>query len=185
MEEIGARIRSLRKQRGLSLEKLAEKCGVASSALSRIENGKGGGTYRTHQRITEALGIPIVDLYRGLEEPEQEAVLTPAQPKDAERFTYDEKASAVLLTTQVSSKNMLPQMIILQPGGKTALEEHRKGTERWVFCLEGEVNATVGDESYRITKGDTLYLKASLPHRLMNAAPSVAKVISVTSPVVL
>ena len=183
--QLGTRIRALRKERGLSLEQLAQKSGVALGSLSRIENGKGGGTYRTHQRITEALGIPIVELYRGLEEPEEAAVLTPSEPKEAERFTYDEKASAVLLTTHVSSKNMLPQMIILQPEGKTAKEEYRKGIERWLFCLEGEITATVGDQSFRMAKGETLYLKASLPHQIVNAKPSVAKVISVTSPVAL
>lgn len=183
--EIGSRIRALRKERKLSLEQLAKRSGVALATLSRMENDKGGGTFRTHQKIAEALGIPIVELYRGLEEPEPEAVLRPARGEEPETFTYNEKASAVLLTSQVSAKQMLPQLIVLQPNGKTALEQCRRGTERWLFGLEGTVEATVGPKSYRIKRGDTLYFKASLPHQIVNAAPSVAKVISVTTPVSL
>ena len=182
--ELGKRIRSLRKERGLSLEQVSARAKVALATLSRIENGKGGGTFRTHQRIAEAFDIPITDLYKGLQQPEQEATLI-EPTEEAETFTYDEKASAILLTTQVSSKHMLPQLIVLQPGGITSLEQYRKGTERWLFGMEGTVDVTVGSKSYRIMPGGTLYFRASLPHQFSNSLESVAKAISVTSPVAL
>ncbi len=183
--ELGARIRALRKEHGLSLEQLAAKSGVALATLSRIENGKGSGTFRTHQRIAEALGLAITELYRDFQEPDEEAVLIDPESEEAETFTYDEKASAVLLTAQVSRKQMLPQLIVLQPGGRTALEQYRKGSERWILGLEGAVDVTVGTKSYRVAKGSTLYFKASLAHQFHNADNSVAKIISVTSPAVL
>ena len=184
--EFGPRLRSLRKERHFSLEQLAAKSGVALATLSRIENGKGSGTFRTHQRIAEALDIPITELYRNLQEPEQEAVLIEPGSDEAESFSYDEKATAILLTRQVSKKQMLPQLIIIQPDGRTALEQYHKGTERWIFALEGAVEITVGSGKFRLTKGGTLYFKASAPHQFSNLDPSVgAKLISVTSPTVL
>lgn len=183
--ELGERLRFLRKERGLSLEQLASKSGVALATLSRIENGKGSGTFRTHQRISDALGLSLPELYRGLETQEQEALLLEPDREEAEIFNYDEKASAILLAREVSRKQMLPQMIVLQPGGRTALEQYRKGTERWLFGLDGILEVSVGNKTYRLTPGGTLYLKASLPHQLMNVEHSAAKVISVTSPAVL
>jgi len=171
---------------------------VALSALSRLENGKGGATFRTLEKIIEALGITMAELYRGLEAPAQDAVVITPGTKEAETFTYDAKASAILLATQLVGKTMLPQLVVLQPGGKTALEQHRKGTQRWLFGLEGTVDVQVGEKTYRITKGGAVYLDAAVPHRIRNAHAlsarqarlpagrqgSVAKVISVTSPVV-
>ena len=183
--EFGTRIRTLRKERGLSLEQLAAKSTVALATLSRIENGKGSGTFRTHQKIAEALDVPITELYRNLQESEQEAVLIEPESEEAESFSYDEKASAILLTRQVSRKQMLPQLIVLRPGGKTALEQYRKGTERWIFGLEGAVEITVGSRKFRMTQGGTLYFKASLPHQFSNLDTSEVKLISVTSPTVL
>ena len=183
--EFGKKIRALRKEHGLSLEQLAAKSGVALATLSRIENSKGEGTFRTHQRIAEAFGIQLTEMYKGLQEPEQEAIFIEPEEENEEVFTYDEKASAILLTKQVSHKQMLPQMIVLQPGGKTTLEQYRKGTERWLFGLEGTTEVTVNKKSYRLSKGGTLYFKASLPHQLQNNSPAMGKVISVTSPVVL
>lgn len=183
--ELGARIRALRKERSLSLERLAQKSEVAVGSLSRIENGKGGGNSRTIEKVAEALKVSVAELYRGLEAPPQVAALLTPEPSGAQSYTYDEKAAAILLTTQVSRKNMLPQMIVLQPEGKTSKEQYPKGTERWVFGLEGEVVATVGDETHRLSKGSTLYVDASVPHQFANADRRVAKLISVTNPVVL
>lgn len=184
--DLGTRIRSLRKDLGFTLEQLAQKSGVALATLSRLENGKGQGTFRTHQRISEAFGLPLTELYRGLRgEPEQEAHLLEPGAEEAESFTYDDKASAILLARQVSRRQMLPQMILLEPGGKTSLEQYAPGTERWLFGLEGTVEAAVGEKAYRIDQGGTLYFRASLPHRLENKEGTTARVISVTSPAAL
>ena len=181
--ELGSRLRALRKERGLSLEQLAGKSGVALATLSRIENGKGSGTFRTHQRISDALRLPLPELYRDLRQQDPEAILMDTRHEEVETFIYDEKASAIFLAKQVSGRQMLPQMITLRPGGKTALEQYSAGIERWIFSLEGTVDVTVGTKSYRLTTSGTLYFKASLAHRFENQEQTAAKIISVTSPV--
>ena len=183
--QIGQRIRGLRKGKKLSLEEISKRSGVALATLSRLENGKGTGTFRTHQRIAEALGVPLPELYEGLEESSPEAVLIGPEVEEPETFTYDEKASAILLTAQLSTKRMMPQLIVLQPGGKTAVEEYPNGTERWLFGLEGNPKVKVGQKEYRLVKGATLYFRADRPHQLQNTERTPAKAISVMSPVVL
>ena len=184
--QLGEQIRALRKEQGLSLEQLAEKSGVAVATLSRLENNKHSGNFKTHQKIAEAMGLAVTDLYRGFDPPDQEAVLL-KQPglREAEAFTYNEKVSAVQLTQQISSKKMLPQLLVLQPGGKTALEQYHRGTERWVLGLEGEVEVKVGEQTFRVPKEGTLYFKASSPHHFFNPGKSVAKCVLVTTPVIL
>ena len=181
--ELGARIRSLRKERSLSLEEVSAKSGVALATLSRIENGKGSGTFRTHQRIADAFGLPLTELYRNLREQDREAHLLEAKSEEAETFTYDEKTSAILLAKQVSRKQMLPQMLILESGGKTTMEQYPPGTDRWIFGLEGSAEVTVGESAYRVSEGSTLYFRASLPHSFQNPGKQTAKLVSVTSPV--
>lgn len=182
---LGEKIRTIRKQRGLSLEQVSAKSGVALATLSRIENGKGSGTFRTHRKIAEAFGLPLTEFYRDLQSEEAEASVLATQSEEAESFTYDEKASAVFLARQLSGKQMLPQMIILQPGGRTALEEYLAGTERWLFGLEGTTRVQIGEKNYPLSSGESLYFKASLPHRFENTGGSEAKLISVTSPAIL
>lgn len=63
MTEIGNKIKELRKQRKLTLDKLAEMTGVAKATLSRIENGVVGGNIETVRKIAESLGVGLEDLY--------------------------------------------------------------------------------------------------------------------------
>ena len=55
--QIGRRIRTLRKQRGLSLEALALKCDMNAAFLGHIERGLRCPTIYTLERISIGLGI--------------------------------------------------------------------------------------------------------------------------------
>ena len=183
--DLGGRIRELRKEQKLSLEELAQRCGLALATLSRLENGHGVGNFRTHQKIAQALGVDVTQLYKGVEQGVAHTAVVRSESPETESFTYNEKASAVLLANQVSGRRFLPQLLRFEPGGRTAPEQYRPGTERWLFGLEGEVEVMVGKKSYRVTPGGTLYFKASLPHRFSNTRKSAARCIMVTSPVIL
>ncbi len=182
--DLGQKLRFLRKQAGLTLEELSKKSSLALGTLSRLENNKGGGTnLKTHQKLCEALGISLQELYA--EVPLQDADGKPILPgsADVETFVYDEKASAILLAKQVMQKNMLPQLLVLQPSGKTHTERTKPGCEKWVFVLEGMIDVQVGEQHHRLSRYGTLYFKASLLHQLTNPGKTTAKCISVTSPV--
>lgn len=60
---VGSRIRSLRKDRKLSLRDLAYKIGMEPSNLSVIENGKSNPQLLTYARISATLGVQLRDLF--------------------------------------------------------------------------------------------------------------------------
>jgi transcriptional regulator with XRE-family HTH domain len=62
---LGARIRSLRLERGLTLPQLAEKAEVSIGLLSQLENSDEGAanpSLQTLRKIATALGVTIADL---------------------------------------------------------------------------------------------------------------------------
>lgn len=182
---LGQQIRQYRKQCRLSLEQVSAKSGVALATLSRIENNKGSGTLRTHQRIADAFGLTLAELYKNLQPQREDVEIIRPQADEAESFTYDQKASAIFLARQISGKQMLPQLILLQPGGKTSMEQCPPRTERWVFGLEGTISVRVANREYPVGPGETIYFKASLTHQFHNDGHAPARLISVTSPAVL
>ena len=54
--------------------------------------------------------------------------------------------------------------------------------ERFVYILEGKIEANIGDNRYSLVKGDTLYFESSLPHYFRNTGIGEARLISVTTP---
>jgi transcriptional regulator with XRE-family HTH domain len=62
-QQIGSRIKELRKSRGLSQEKLSEKVGMSSKYLSSIERGYENPTLDTFIRLAAALDVDIFELF--------------------------------------------------------------------------------------------------------------------------
>lgn len=62
-EQVGNRIRALRKQRGLSQEKLALKAGIDRTYLAGIETGKRNATLLSLEKVAIALDISMRDFF--------------------------------------------------------------------------------------------------------------------------
>lgn len=56
------RIKELRKERGLTVEQLADLVGLSKSYVSEIENGKKQANQARIKKFAEAFGVPVFDL---------------------------------------------------------------------------------------------------------------------------
>ena len=63
-KQIGARIKQLRQQKGLSQEQFAEKLGIATRTLCGIEIGKNFFTADTLENILNTLEVTPQDLFK-------------------------------------------------------------------------------------------------------------------------
>jgi len=61
--QIGARIRVLRMERGLSVRKLAEVSKCSIQGICNVESGLSGGSMMTLQKIARALKVEVFDLF--------------------------------------------------------------------------------------------------------------------------
>jgi len=60
---LGARIKELRKRAGLSQDQLAEKVGIESKYLSRLEVGKRLPSFETLENIADSLQVEMKELF--------------------------------------------------------------------------------------------------------------------------
>jgi transcriptional regulator with XRE-family HTH domain len=63
---VGRRVRAARKEKGFTIEGLANEANIEYSQLSRIELGKINTTLTQIHNITSALGIKLSDLFNEL-----------------------------------------------------------------------------------------------------------------------
>ena len=56
-EQVGSKIRALRKKAGMTQADLARACGVDSTYISRLEHGDHSAKYPTLAKIARALGV--------------------------------------------------------------------------------------------------------------------------------
>lgn len=65
-DKVGCRIRVLRMAAGIPQSTLALMTGITKSYMSEIESGKKNLTLKSLERLSAALDVPIVELFRGL-----------------------------------------------------------------------------------------------------------------------
>lgn len=64
IDRISLKIKTLRKERKLTVQELAYRCDMERSNLSRLEAGRSNPTVKTLCIICNALGIPLCDLFK-------------------------------------------------------------------------------------------------------------------------
>lgn len=181
MMKIGSRIRMLRKAKKITLIELSKQTGIAQATLSRIETGSMVGTVESHRKIAEALGLALAELYAPLDRRYEEIAIS---KKEAPRKVAHQGRGyqTELLTNEVTKKKITPLLVTLAGNARTGPEHNERGVEKFVWVLDGEIEAQVEKESYSLKEGETLYFDASLPHRLANPKSKTAKLFIAVSP---
>lgn len=178
--QVGAAIHKLRKDRKMTLLELSKKSGVALATLSRMENGRMTGTLDSHIRIAEALGIRFTDLYKDLVTSKKQVELP--KKSAAEVSPHKKPYLFEILASKISNKKMMPCLFKIHKGGSTDTEETKTGIEKFIYIIDGRIDAHINDEKYSLNKGSTLYFDSSIPHHFKNTGNGEAVFISVTSP---
>ena len=165
-EDIGRRIRTLRKEKGFTLAQMAELCQCSSSLLSQIETGAVNPSFSTLKSISDALGISMASLF------ETSITLkdTPLSPIHAnERKTLSTGGGVSLQL--LSNGTAFPCEFIhtrLPAGASTGNVLYKHEGKECGLVLEGELVVETGGESYHMRRGDTITFDSSIPHRITN-----------------
>lgn len=181
---IGQKIKELREARRMTLTELSLKSTVQLATLSRMENLKMTGTLESHINIARALEVGLAELYSNITTDDKRIDQKDPRAK-TDIFLGSGKSSYEILTAKVLSKKMMPILLKIEPGGKTNLEQNPIGSEKFIFILDGKIEAHVENDTYSLSRHNTLYFDASLSHYFVNAGQSAARVICVGTPVVL
>ncbi|MFH1798793.1 MAG: XRE family transcriptional regulator [Candidatus Omnitrophota bacterium] len=176
--KIGQKIRELRKEKNVTLEGLSKKSNVALATLSRMENDKMRGTIKSHLSICKALGVSVSELYRELEDT-LKTVETTRKRGRTEHFVHSRKAVYELLVTETLSKKMMPLFMKITPGGETQKEINSPLVEKFVYVVNGSLEAFVGEKNYTLQAEDSLYFDASLPHNFKNTSPTTTEALCI------
>ncbi len=180
LKNLGQKIRKFRKEKGVTLVELSKKTGVAQATLSRIETGTMMGTVESHEKIAEALGIGLAELYSGVDRRYEQI----SHLKDNERKVtrQGQNTRIELLTQESSKKKITPLLLTLQGNSEMQREHNERGVEKFIYVLDGDVKVKLDKDEFPLLTGETLYFDASLPHQIVNEKSKTAKLLMAVSP---
>ena len=162
----GVRVRGLRRERGLTLEGLAERSGVSRAMISKLERGEKNPTLVVVAKVAEGLGVTLSQLV-GVEE-KREVVVVPLQRR---MVMHDPETGfeRQLLSPSFGGRGV-EFILNVVPEGSTSGEfpPHRRGVEEYMAVEKGRLRAVIGGEEYLLEEGDALYFEADVSHRFDN-----------------
>ena len=178
LADLGRRVRAARLARRLTLEDVVAHTGLTVSWLSKLENGLLAPSLEGLVRLAQALECGVDGLVEGLTVPPAFVV---DKPGDGPRRSSRDRAGIVAepLADGWHDRRMRPSILHVSGTGNRHAPEHHDG-ERFLLVLEGEVRVIYGDEQIPLGCGDSVYLRATVPHAICPAAGRAARVLSVS-----
>ena len=162
---LGARVRDLRRERGWTLEHLAERSGVSRAMISKLERGEKNPTLVVAAKVAEGLGVSLSRLV-GIEERRRVVVV----PREGRMVMRDPETGfeRQLLSPRFGGLEFIRNVV---PEGSTSGEfpPHRRGAEEYVVVEKGRLRVVLGGEEHVLEEGDAAYFEADAAHRFDNA----------------
>jgi transcriptional regulator with XRE-family HTH domain len=164
---LGERVRALRRERGWTLEMLAERSGVSRAMISKLERGEKNPTLVVAAKVAEGLGVSLSQLV-GVEE-KRKVVVVPRE----RRMTMRDPETGFerqLLSPSFGGRGVEFIRNVV-PAGSTSGEfpPRRRGVEEYVVVERGRLRAVLGGEEYFLDEGDAACFEADVAHRFDNA----------------
>ncbi|MFI9255470.1 helix-turn-helix domain-containing protein [Streptomyces sp. NPDC053069] len=151
LDAIGPRLRTLRRDRGLTLEALADSTGLSVSTLSRLESGK--------RRPTLDLLIPLARAHRVALDQLVDAPAT-GDPRVHLTPLHKGQGSVLVPLTQYPGRVQVFKHVLAPREPKLVTHE---GYE-WLYVLAGELRLVLGDSECTLRPGEVAEFDTRQPH---------------------
>lgn len=165
--ELGSRIRRLRKAKAMTLDALAVRSGVSRAMLSKVERGEKSPTLSVASRIARGLDTSLSDLMGAGTQPAAAAIRRVGQRL---RFRDEETGfERHILSPAHEGSGVELLLHVIPPGQSSGLLPAYEGTvEKHLIVREGRLTVRLGEERHVLETGDAFYFPVREPYRFVN-----------------
>jgi transcriptional regulator with XRE-family HTH domain len=170
---LGARLKSLREAKGLSLGELAELSGVSKAMIARVEKAQSSATAALLGRLCAGLGARLSSVIAAADERQEQLSRRGDQPLWRDPETG-------YLRRQISPRDATSGIEIvaieLPAGAKVPYEAWAANAySQQLLMLEGKLDLTIADAHYELHEGDCIDFDVMRPNVFENRGRKPAR----------
>lgn len=166
---LGARVRELRHERGLTLKALGRRAGLSHPFLSQLERGLARPSVGSVERIATALDVPVGALW------------TTPRPEDAKIVRSAEGAGGQGVR-DLWTDNGGMRVRELTGGGRSWPDEAETTSgEVLLYVVRGAIEVDLDGTVHALEAGDALKFDGAVRHRMRRRGPATTRVLYVAS----
>ncbi len=158
--DVGATIRILRRQRGMTLVELAAKSDLSHSFLSQLERGLQRPSMASLHRIAIALNTTQPALMAGRVSDGDPSKVSLVRAGTGTPMANPGGTARALVT---GTRQLYP--ILFEGAEQTFDQFYTHDGDEMIYVVTGSIEVELPGESFQLGPGDTLYYPGGLPHR--------------------
>jgi len=170
--QVGQNIKAFREKKGLTLQQFADKLGVSSALLTRIENRMMSPSLGMLVQIANVLETNVSSFVGGQSEreyyvvrKEDHANVSRVGLKDGEETSYRYQS----LGSGKAGRKMEPFLLKLKRMLEPSTARSVHAGEEFIYVLSGEVEVFLGSNKELLRTGDSIYYSSTTPHHVHSA----------------
>lgn len=185
--DVGARLKEIRLEAGLSQRELAERAGVTHGLISMIEQNKSSPSVASLRKILSGVSMTMAGFFQeetrsrdkvffGADELfDLTSRLSSHTGQDPSRLSFRQVGDAQAHDLQILHERY-------EPGGDTGTTMLEHNSREGGIVIEGELEVTVGDQVQVLRSGDAYLFDSRIPHRFRNRGTKTCIVVSACTP---
>lgn len=158
---IGNRLKQRREEKKYTLKELADRSELSVGFISQVERGKTDPSLASLKRLSAALDLKLKELF------DTDGCSRVLVKRGEGALLQVRGASCELLAPAVPDKQMEPLLKHIAPGSESGPVSGHAGDE-FIWIKAGSLQVTVGEETYLLQEGDSLYFQALQTHSWRN-----------------
>lgn len=178
--DVGVRLQSIRKLKGLSQRELAKRAGVTNSTISMIEKNSVSPSISSLKKVLAGIPMSLVEFF-SLDVSQDNH--TQVVYRASELTDIHSGEITMKLVGKTHPNRAITFLDEIYPvGSDTGVDMYTHEGEETGLLVEGRLELTVGEEVFILEPGDSYYFESSKPHRFRNPFDQPARLISATTP---
>ena len=164
LQDIGRRLAALRQIEGYGAEAFAKKIGVSTEDLAAYEAGQRDFSFSFLYQAAGLLGVDVMDILSGDSPKLSSCCLVRA----GQGFSIDRRKNYVYKHLAYTFKGKLaePFMVTVEPRADETPVPHAHAGQEFDYMVSGRMRFILGEISYDLNEGDSVYYNAGLPHAM-------------------
>ncbi|WP_431309001.1 helix-turn-helix domain-containing protein [Halalkalibacter lacteus] len=166
-KQVGETLRKIRKERGMSLQQLAETTDVSKLTLGNIERGEANPSLTVIWKIANGLSIPLSFLLQ-----ENEEVKISRKHRGNKVLSANEACTLEPMFEGTHHGSSEIHRAFLKPNSEYKPGAHQLGVTEYVTVMSGEVKIKIEDEYYHLYEYDSIKFSGDKKHAYINPTSS-------------
>ena len=183
IKNVGEKITSIRQQKSITIDELAERCGFTTLMMTKIEENETIPSLGHLIKVARALGVRLGTF---LDDMDQLGPVVTRNGEVKKGTSFSNKASSnrlnldfFPLASDKSGRHMEPFIVDINPSTSSDFGQSSHEGEEFIYVLNGKIEIKYGKDIYALSEGDSIYYDSVVDHHVHAADESPAKILAV------